>query len=490
MAARVPACSQAIVHPYRMCYYGRDVAQGLDDLVFSRPRASVRTRTILFLIGDTGSGHRSAANAILEAMNRCDAEADSVSDGVERVSARAWHGQIVDVFGECAQLPLRKGVSLYGPAITYVPQLYGEIFRTTNSPDRFGLTLRICQPLLASGLRDLLLRIRPDIIVSIHPLLNHMPLQVLRELDMHPPFVTVVTDLVDVHCGWIAPGVDACIVPTAAARRVALDRDLSKDRVHLLGMPIDPRFACRRGSVRDLRSELGLDPHRRTVLIAGGGEGAGGLGRAVEAMMNTKLDAQVVIVTGKNRRLLQKLRRQEARTDTPIHLRGFVDNMWDYMHAADIIVTKAGPGTISESIACELPIVLLGAVPGQETGNVRYVAENGLGMVVDHPASLPTCVASLLSPAGQATLEHMRAAARRFARPAASTAIARRILGLLPPEDRAPAWDAALFQPMGVRVHVGDRLRVIAAPIRRSRLRRILTHKREKTAAAPVRDLA
>ncbi len=404
-------------------------------------------RTVLFLIADTGSGHRSAANAILEAMIRCNASEDLAPNGADRPCETAWQGLIIDVFSECARLPLRKGVSLYGSAITYAPRLFGKVFRTTDSPDRFAIMLRICRPLLASGLRDLLLRTRPDVVVSIHPLLNHFPMQVLRELDAHPRFVTVVTDLVDIHCGWITPDVDVCIVPTVEARCIAIERGLSSERVHLLGIPIDPRFTERRRSVLEARSQLGLDPRLPTVLIVGGGEGAGGLSRAAHAILGAELDAQVVIITGRNRRLFQELRCRTAQSNMPVHLLGFVDNMWDYMHAADIIVSKAGPGTISEAIACELPIILMGAVPGQETGNVKFVVENGFGRLVDNPSALRTYVASLLSPAGRDTLESMRSAARRFGHPGAAMEIARVTLSLLSPKNQEPQREAASRRP-------------------------------------------
>lgn len=55
---------------------------------------------------------------------------------------------------------------------------------------------------------------------------------------------------------------------------------------------------------------------------------------------------------------------------------GFVDNMAEWMTACDTIVTKAGPGTIAESLICGLPLLLNGFVPCQEAGNVPFVINN------------------------------------------------------------------------------------------------------------------
>ena len=66
-------------------------------------------------------------------------------------------------------------------------------------------------------------------------------------------------------------------------------------------------------------------------------------------------------------------------------IQGFVTNMPDYMGACDIIITKAGPGTISEALICGLPLVLNAYVPCQEEGNIPYVTDNGVGVFETKP---------------------------------------------------------------------------------------------------------
>src|SRR5579872_4674146 len=184
-----------------------------------------RSRTILFLIADTGAGHRSAANAIIAAMRLLAAdEAPGARDPV-------WKAVVVDAFADCCRFPLRNGVFLYGPAIQRSPRLYGHLYHFTNTRTRFDTARRLCQPFLRQGLRRLIERTHPDVIVSIHPLLNHITLQVLRDLRLRVPVVTVVTDLVSIHCAWMAPGVNACVVPTEAARRLALASGISRKRI-------------------------------------------------------------------------------------------------------------------------------------------------------------------------------------------------------------------------------------------------------------------
>jgi 1,2-diacylglycerol 3-beta-galactosyltransferase len=415
--------------------------------------APTRQRRVLFLIADTGAGHRSAANAIHHAMRLL---AESPSHAAPRTPVRSgkglaerpgrlspndrWEALIVDAFVECSRFPLRNGVFLYAPAIRHSPRLYGQFFRLTNTSARFHAAARLARPFLYQGLEQLFLTAQPDLIVSVHPLLNHISLQVLRDLDARVPFLTVVTDLVSVHCSWIAPGVTACVVPTEAARSVALDAGVPDRRVRLLGMPIDPKFARPAAASREaLRTELGLDPAKPTALLVGGGEGALGLAGAVIALARSDLDIQMLVVTGRNKQLFAHLQRARADFLVPAHILGFVQNMPDLMHAADVIVTKAGPGTIMEAMACGLPIVLTGAIPGQEEGNVEFVVEHDVGVLARSPGAVVDALREILAP-GSPRLEELRANARALSRPEAAFDIARLILKHLPDSAAASPW--------------------------------------------------
>lgn len=477
--------------------------------------APTRQRRVLFLIADTGAGHRSAANAIHHAMRLlADSPASSSPSwpaptpapgaapartsvrttprASQRTTTRAarpgasagWQATIVDAFVECSRFPLRNSVFLYAPAIKYSPRLYGQFFRVTNTTARFQAANRLVRPFLYQGLRRLFLETRPDVIVSVHPLLNHISLQVLRDLDAHVPFITVVTDLISVHCAWIAPGVTACVVPTEAARQMALDAGVPAKRVHLLGMPIDPKFARPAPASREeLRAELGLDPTLPTVLLVGGGEGAIGLAEATRQIGYGDQHLQMVVVTGRNKPLFAHLRREQHDFNVPTQVLGFVNNMPDLMHAADVIVTKAGPGTITEAMACELPIILTGAVPGQEEGNLDFVLDNDLGILARTPDSVVSALREIVTP-GSPRLEQLRANVRAVSRPEASFDIARLILRHLPEPTTASAWDRvvrsrgarryALARPRRRPRHVpvrGPRLRVMplaaGQPLRR-----------------------
>lgn len=386
-----------------------------------------RPSRILILISDTGSGHRSAANAISKAL-QCVYEQEYANGS--RGSRLEVH--IVDAFAECARFPLRKTVSLYGPVTRHNPRLYGRIFHMTNSRERFSATNHLYQPFVRRGLRSLIERMHPDIIVSVHPLLNHVTLQALNDTGLYIPVITVVTDLVSAHVSWFARGVDACVVPTLATKRLALANGLPSKHIHVLGMPVDPDFAVgAAAAVAERRHALHLDAHLPVVLLAGGGEGTSGLAEAVQVVASQYLGVQLLVVTGRNRQLYAHLQHMLRGFHTRTHILGFVQNMPDLMRAADVIVTKAGPGTISEAVTCGLPIVLTGALPGQEVGNIDFVLRNGLGVLAPTPRSLTHQLSNLLGNSCS-QLDQIRARARAMSRPDSIFDIARLIITSIP----------------------------------------------------------
>ena len=407
-------------------------------------------RTILFLIADTGAGHRSAANAIRNAItlisqrehDECQARLAEGQEVSKLQEPDTYRIEIVDVFEDYSRFPLREAVKLYGPTIRYNPKLYGRFFHLSNQPKRFSAVTTVATPLIHNGLLRLITTVQPDVIVSIHPMLNHVTLEALRDLNLPIPFLTVVTDLVSAHSSWFAPGATSYVVPTEQARQLSLKRGLDPERVHVLGMPIDPKFTLPVATKEELCRKFELEPGLPVVLLVGGGDGAGGLPSAVRTISQARLPVQLLIVTGRNKRLYVHLQRTRSHLRVPAKVYGFVQNMPELMHAADVIITKAGPGTICEALACNLPIILSGYVPGQEEGNVDFVVSNGVGVIARNPLELAAALRRLVKPGSQ-VLRWQLENAKRISRPNASFDITTHILGYLPPPGKPGIWQTA-----------------------------------------------
>ena len=158
-----------------------------------------------------------------------------------------------------------------------------------------------------------------------------------------------------------------------------------------------------------------------------GGEGMGPLGTVSKEINRAKLDVGLVVITGRNRKLKEELEAMDW--NIPTHIYGFVTNMPDLMRAADILVTKAGPGTISEALIANLPIILYHRIPGQEEGNVSYVIDEGAGIWAPDIEDIINTLEDWLNNPEKRMLAVENA--KRLARPDASRQIARTIAEMI-----------------------------------------------------------
>jgi 1,2-diacylglycerol 3-beta-galactosyltransferase len=372
-------------------------------------------RTVLLLLADTGGGHRASAEAVAREL-------------VRLPDAPIPH--LLDPFVDASARPVGWTVGLYSPLIRHLPPLWGALFHASNSRAAVSALGATALRLLEPGLRELVDAHVPAAVVSFHPLVNHAAARVLRRRPGPPiPLITVITDLVDVHNAWICDGADAIVTPSAAALNHIRAAGIGAERCFDLGLPVDGSFTAEPATAlerRGLRAHLGLDPARRTVLLSGGGEGSGGLLRRARILCEAGLDIQLVVICGRNAAVRARLQDLRPRRPTTLHVEGFVPNMAEWMRASDVLVSKAGPATITEALCAGVPLLLTSHVPGQERGNVDMVVTVGAGRHVPGDAALVDAVAELVLP-GSTALLAMRDALQGVARPHAAVATARLI---------------------------------------------------------------
>ncbi len=371
------------------------------------------SKKILIIMSDTGGGHRSAAEAIAEATQQLYGEACRV--------------EITDPWADHTPFPINRLGQLYGPLVNRGAILWKLIFHSTSNRHAMSLLVKIFWPMVRKSLKDFLRQSNPDVIVSVHPILTHFSIRALQEANLRIPFVTVVTDLVSLHPFWLRPETDSCLVPTEPARDRALASGLPLEKVKVVGLPVGLKFARGVGEKEALRDKLGLERDRPTILVMGGGEGIGKVYKIARAVAKERVNAQLVVVAGRNKRLRRRLEKVDWEIPTTVF--GFVTNMPELMGASDVIVTKAGPSTISEALIIGVPILLSGFIPGQEEGNVEYVINKGVGTWADKPQRIAATLAQWLQPENE-TLTHMARKAQRLGRPQAALDIAAEIFNL------------------------------------------------------------
>ncbi len=373
-----------------------------------------RPGKLLILMSDTGGGHRRAAEAIAEA--------------VAHLYGDAIRTEIIDALAHHTPYPWNRIGHLYAPVVNRFPWLWQWLWRLTDSPRRTQRLFATLRPWLVPTLRQLFQAIQPHVIVSVHPVFNHLGVWTLRHMGWQVPFVTVVTDLVRAHPFWLWPQVDLCLTATEEARRDALHAGVPPAKALAVGLPVSLKF-CRLPEIGPVRAQLGLRPDRPVLLLMGGGDGVGRMYDIATAIVRARLPAQIVVITGRNEKLRRRL--EAAPWETPTRVVGFVHNVVQWMVAADVLITKAGPGVLSEAFIAGLPLVLSGAIPGQEVPNVGYVVAQGAGIAEADPVRIAAWLAQRLQP-GDDTLARMAVAARRLARPEAALQVAQQVAHLIP----------------------------------------------------------
>ena len=391
---------------------------------------------VLILYADTGSGHRSVALALRDALR-------TLADPGEVPMARRSVGHVEP---DVATVPvhLRNPVErhavghlfdLYGPVTRRAPWLYSGAYRLSNGRRVCDVATRMTSRLLYNTCSGIIEDARPDLVVSVHSLLTQPMAHALRRANHDLPLFSVVTDLVSVHQSWIVPEVDRCFVPTAAVRDELIARGMRDEQLSLSGLPIHPSYCAGSGQLdrETLKRNLGLDPRRFTVLVMGGGEGIGGLASIADGLARSNLPIQIIAVTGHNDKLHTHLLQQQDSWPIPHRTFGFVRDVPNLMRAADVVVTKAGSVTIAESLASGLPIIISCVVDGQESGNVDYVTRHGIGIRARTTSDVVEGVRYLQRLRAD-EMRELRSRARSLSAPDASFAVAGQILSaLLPP---------------------------------------------------------
>lgn len=368
--------------------------------------------TLLFLVADTGGGHRSAARAVSRALER-------------DYPGRFTCVTVDPLGGPGSPWRLRWLVALYGPAIRLTPWLWGALWRFSAAPRRLELLRRTlfapARPLVAAAAATH----RPAAIVAFHPMTTAAAVAARDAHAPGAPVVTVVTDLITAHPAWRHAGADRIVVPSAeVGRRCSLD-GICAGRLVEAGPPVAEEFSAGPlppAARAALRRSLSLAGTGFLAVLTGGGEGTGGIYRQAAAIVRGFPDVHVVAICGRNRRLRRRLARLAARAGGRLTVLGFVTNMADWLACADVLVTKAGPGTIAEATCRGVPMLLTSHLPGQEEGNAEFVTAAGAGRRV-------ATVRELLAEIGRlrqdpAAVAAMRGAAARLGRPGAAANVA------------------------------------------------------------------
>jgi processive 1,2-diacylglycerol beta-glucosyltransferase len=370
---------------------------------------------VLVLHASAGAGHKKAALALEQAFVRL---------------APEGHARAHDTLHFGSRLFRRGYTPTYNTLVGRVPRVWGMLYKGLEHPRVHRGTTPVRHALDRINVRELVTfidRERPTAVVCTH----FLPLEALaprrRRGLLACPLSCVITDFT-AHPFWAIDGIDDTFVATAAVREELAGWGVAWERIHVTGIPIDERFAAGPMPAAAARGQLGIEPERPTILLMGGGNGVGPLANLAERLLGLQVRPQLLVVCGRNARLRMRMRAVGELAPGRVRAFGFTDQVPTLLSAADVIVTKAGGLTCSESLAMGTPMVVFRPTPGQEERNSLALSEAGAAIRARSFEQVVSSVERVL--AHPALRESMRKAALRLARPHAARDIARHVLGL------------------------------------------------------------
>lgn len=380
------------------------------------------TPKILIISSDTGGGHRSAAQAI--------------ADGLEKV----WKGEsaavrIIKAVEESHHIT-QKLVRGYNWVLRHKQGWMKYLYWAVNKfrPETREFFHKRCLVYL----KDSFEKWCPHIVVSVHPLTQHIFGRILRELNLTSqiPLVTVVTDpCYGFWKGWACDDVSLYLVANEDAKRQLIDYGVSSEKIKISGLPLNPKFQeVTETDAQNARKAFGLDPDKFTVFVNAGWIGGGNIPAIFKELVHGELDVQAIFLAGKNEELRLEAEEIAKSAKFPVKVIGYSDEVEKLMHSANIMISKLGGLTTFEALACRLPIIADITTPPmpQEAGTVKLIAKRGAGILLEKSSDIVPMIRSLVG--DSVRYRAMKAATAELSVPNSTEHIIREIMLLMPPE--------------------------------------------------------
>ncbi len=376
---------------------------------------------ILIISSDTGGGHKSAAAALVE--------------GVQRF----WKGQsaVVRVMRavEDSHHITSKLVDIYNWILRNKQHWMKYLYWVINHirPEKLDFFHKRCMVFIKAQVE----RWCPHIVVSVHPLTQHIFARVLKELNLSDkvPLVTVVTDpFYGFWKGWACNDVTLYMVASEEAKQQLIDYGIHPDKIKISGMPVHPKFHyAGEEAAKAARKILGLDPEKFTVFVNAGWIGGGNIPEIFRELIKGELDIQAIFLAGNNDELRTEAEEWAKTARFPVKVIGYSENIEQIMNAANVMISKLGGLTTFEALACRLPIIADTTTPPmpQEAGTVNLIAKRGAGILLERVTDIVPTIRSIMG--DSVRYAEMRAATEGLAIPNSTERIVKEIAALLPP---------------------------------------------------------
>ncbi len=323
-------------------------------------------KKVLIFYGSYGGGHLSAAKYIKKYIE------NHYSDiKVEMVDCIEYINKFINKVSTEAYKQMAKNAPWMWELV-YNHSKNGPLAKITNTSNR----------IMSRKLNTLLQEFEPDLVISTHPFGNQMCAILKRRGKIKCKIATTLTDF-KLHNQWLylSEYIDYFFVSNNTMKEEMILKNIPENKIFVTGIPVSNKF-LEEFDDEKIYKDFGLSKNKHTVLFFGGGEF--GLGRdtafmTLKALIRLFKDIQIVAIAGKNRRMLRKFKKLIETTESSnrVKLLTFTDKVPELMHISDIVVTKPGGLTITESLVSSLPIIIINPIPGQEEENAEFLVNHG-----------------------------------------------------------------------------------------------------------------
>lgn len=367
---------------------------------------------ILFVSShNTGYGHRSITEALKEQLSWLDPAV-----AVDDIDGFKLGGRLSDLLSR-----MYDRVAVKAPLFWKVYYQMGNIF-----PHFGNLFIR-------KGMEKSFMKLvddtRPRLIVSVHPCYVSSVLDILEKYQRNIPVVSLVADLDNVARMWADPRSLYTICPTENARRTMLKYRVPDEKIKVTGFPVRDRF-------NHFNADPGISYYKQVCgkkrlnfLIMNGSQGLKLVTEIAKELLEG-FDCNVTILAGNNKSLKESVQKALSSYTGRVAVCGFVSNVEQYMQESDILLLRASPNVLMEAVNLCKPVVITGALTGQEEKNPEFAAENKLGAVCRNIRRLPETINRLMESEGKGINEIYEHQVR-FRKPEAAEEIAKMLLTAL-----------------------------------------------------------
>ena len=326
-------------------------------------------KKIMIFYGSYGGGHLSAANSIGECIKENYKDID-----VQIVDCIKYVDRIINAISTAAYRGMAKKAPWAWKKVYYNSEK-GTLAKISTASNK----------IMARKLNKLLKEYTPDLIISTHPFSNQMCGYLKKKGKLDCKIATVLTDY-QIHNQWIVNSdyIDYFFVSHKGMKEALIEKNIPDFKIFVTGIPISKKFLSNFDK-KEVFKSFELDSTKKTILFFAGGEF--GLGKSktyqiLDVLINTFPNMQVVAVAGKNEKMKTTFEELVEKTNSSnrVKVLSYTKKVPELMSISDLVITKPGGLTTTESLVSGLPIIVINPIPGQEEQNAEFIENNNLGI--------------------------------------------------------------------------------------------------------------